>query len=52
MKARSRARLAASPDQESFSVGCESFSIGRYSVPIWFCRWRMAISNGSELASV
>lgn len=52
MKAVSRARLAASPDQELFSVGCDNFSIGRYSVPIWFCRCRIAISSGSELASV
>lgn len=52
MKASRRARLAARPDQEEFSVGCESLSIGKYSVPIWLCRWRMAISSGSELASV
>lgn len=34
MKARSRARLAARPDQELFIVGWESFSIGKYRVPI------------------
>lgn len=52
MKAISRARLTARFDQEEFSVWCESLSIGKYSVPIWFCRWRMAMSSGSELASV
>ena len=38
MKASRRARLAIKPDQEVFSVGCESLSIGKYRVPIWFCR--------------
>lgn len=52
MKASSRARLAARPDQEVFSVWCESLSAGRYSVPIWLCKWRMAMSSGSELARV
>lgn len=52
MKASRRAKLAARLDQEEFSVWCESLSAGRYSVPIWLCKWRMAISSGSELASV
>lgn len=52
MKASSRAMLDISPVQEADIVGCDSFSIGRYRVPIWFCRCRMAISRGSELARV
>lgn len=52
MNASRRAKLAARSDQEEFSVGWWSLSIGRYSVPIWLCRWRMAISRGRELASV
>lgn len=52
MKARRRARLHTRPDQEFAVVGWMSFSIGRYSVPIWLCRCRMAMSSGSELASV
>lgn len=34
MKAIKRARLANRLDQEEFSVGCESLSMGRYNVPI------------------
>lgn len=52
MKASRRANPAIRLDQEEFSVGCESLSIGRYNVPIWLCRWRMAINSGRELASV
>lgn len=52
IKASRSARLAIRPDQEESSVGWKSLSIGRYNVPIWFCKWRMATSKGSELASV
>lgn len=52
MKARSRAKLEARPVQDEVTVRCESLSIGKYNVPIWLCRWRMVISNGSELARV
>lgn len=52
MKARSRAKLETRPVQDEDTVRCESLSIGKYSVPIWLCRWRMAISSGSELARV
>lgn len=52
MKASRRARLDIRPVQEVDIVGCESLSIGRYSVPIWLCRCRIVISSGSELASV
>lgn len=52
IKASSRAVLHTRPVQEVFIVGCDSLSIGRYSVPIWFCRLRMEINSGRELASV
>lgn len=52
MKAIRRARLDIIPVQDEEIVGCESFSIGRYRVPIWLCRVRIAMSRGSELASV
>lgn len=52
MKARSRARLEIRLVQDEDTVRCESFSIGKYRVPIWLCKCRIAISSGSELASV
>lgn len=52
MKAISRARLDIRPVQEEGVVGCESFSSGKYRVPVWFCRCRIAMSKGRELASV
>lgn len=52
MKATSRAKLDTMPDQEVVVVGCESFSIGKYKVPIWLWRCRIATNSGSELASV
>lgn len=52
MKAIRRAKLDIMPVQDNEVGGCESFSIGRYRVPIWFCRVKIATSRGSELASV
>ena len=52
MKASKRAKLEIRPAQEVFIVGCESLSIGKYSVPIWLCKCRIAISSGRELISV
>lgn len=52
MKARNRARLHTRLVQDVGMVGCDSFSIGKYRVPIWLWRCRMAMSKGRELASV
>lgn len=52
MKARRRARLDARLVQELFVGWWESFSRGKYSVPIWLWRCRMAMSRGRELARV
>lgn len=52
MKARSRAMLEIRPVQDEVTVRCESFSIGRYNVPIWLCKLRIVINSGSELARV
>lgn len=52
MKAISRAKLDTRPVQEVGAVGCDSLSMGKYNVPIWLCRCRMAINSGRELARV
>lgn len=52
MKASRRVELATRPVQEDVIVGCDSLSIGKNSVPIWFWRCRMVIRRGSELARV
>lgn len=52
MKARRRARLDTRSVQELVDGWWESLSIGKYSVPIWLWRCKMAMSRGRELARV
>lgn len=52
MNAISRAKPDKMLVQEVVRIGWVSFSIVKWRVPVWVCRYRIVISKGSELIRV